>query len=145
MFRNWIVFVCLLAAAIGASASQTHGPWTVESVLSELDSHTHDFKSLTANIERTKVTVVANDRSTETGTIAVEGDKMRLDLKQPDVRTILRNGDNFYIYTPGSSAWKNTIWASGAASWNSSCSLVLAHQEKNWSGDIRSLSRENQW
>ena len=101
MFRNWIVFACLLAAAIGASASQTHGPWTVENVLSELDSHAHDFKSLTADIERTKVTVVANDRSTETGTIAVEGDKMRLDLKQPDVRTILRNGDNFYIYTPG--------------------------------------------
>ncbi len=27
-------------------------------------------------------------------------DKMRIDLTQPDPRTILRDGDNFYIYNP---------------------------------------------
>ena len=47
------------------------------------------------------MTVVVNDRSTEGGTILVRGDKMLLDLKTPDARTILRTGDNLYIYTPG--------------------------------------------
>jgi outer membrane lipoprotein-sorting protein len=61
----------------------------------------HNFKGFTADIERTKVTVVVNDKSTETGTIAVRGDKMRLEMTKPDSRTILRDGDDFYIYTPG--------------------------------------------
>jgi outer membrane lipoprotein-sorting protein len=42
-----------------------------------------------------------NDKSTETGTLLVSGDKMLLQMTAPDSRTILRNGDNFYIYTPG--------------------------------------------
>ena len=52
-------------------------------------------------MERTKVTVVVNDRSTEAGTILVHDDKMLLEMKPPDARTILRTGDNLYIYTPG--------------------------------------------
>jgi len=45
--------------------------------------------------------VVVNDRSTETGTIVVRGEKMLLELKSPDPRTILRTGDNLYLYEPG--------------------------------------------
>jgi outer membrane lipoprotein-sorting protein len=52
-------------------------------------------------LERTKVTVVVNDKSTESGKIVVRSDdKMRIELTQPDPRTILRDGDNFYIYNP---------------------------------------------
>ncbi len=47
------------------------------------------------------MTVVVNDRSTETGSILVRGDKMLLEMKPPDARTILRTGDNVYVYTPG--------------------------------------------
>ena len=42
-----------------------------------------------------------NDHSTETGSILVHGDKMLLEMKPPDARTILRTGDNIYIYNPG--------------------------------------------
>jgi outer membrane lipoprotein-sorting protein len=42
-----------------------------------------------------------NDKSTESGQILVRrDDKMRIDLTQPDPRTILRDGDKFYIYNP---------------------------------------------
>jgi outer membrane lipoprotein-sorting protein len=52
-------------------------------------------------LERTKVTVVVNDKSTESGQILVRSDdKMRIEVTQPDARTILRDGDNFYIYNP---------------------------------------------
>jgi hypothetical protein len=47
-------------------------------------------------VERTKVTVVVNDHSTETGTLLVRGDKMLLQMKAPDARTVLRTGDNLY-------------------------------------------------
>jgi outer membrane lipoprotein-sorting protein len=95
--------VALCAAPIGsfARAGQGHGTWTLESILKELDAEAKDFHSLAADVERTKVTVVVNDRSTEIGTILVRGDKMLLDMKTPDPRTILRTGDTLYVYTPG--------------------------------------------
>jgi outer membrane lipoprotein-sorting protein len=75
--------------------------WTVDNVLKQLDARAADFQSLTADLERTKVTVVVNDKSTESGQIWVRrDDKMRIELTQPDPRTILRDGDFFYLYNP---------------------------------------------
>jgi len=100
------VLVCALAAAVSrfstipASATQQVN-WTLENVLKQLDAQASDFHSLTADLERTKVTVVVNDKSTESGQISVRRDgKMRIELTQPDPRTILRDGDSFYIYNP---------------------------------------------
>ncbi len=90
-----------VAAAIGMLAvAQNRAPWTVESVLRQLDSEARSFHSLTADVERTKVTVVVGDFSTESGEILAHGDKMRIDLTSPDARTILRNGNNLYVYNP---------------------------------------------
>jgi outer membrane lipoprotein-sorting protein len=88
---------CLFAAS---NTSQQNG-WTVENILKQLDTEAAEFRSLTADLDRTKVTVVVNDKSTESGKILVRrDDKMRIELTQPDPRTILRDGDNFYIYNP---------------------------------------------
>jgi outer membrane lipoprotein-sorting protein len=96
--------VCALFAAtfavVGAAGSQGH-TLTLDGILKQLDNSAGGFHSLSANVERTTVTVVVNDKSTETGTLLVSGDKMLLQMTAPDSRTILRNGDNFYIYTPG--------------------------------------------
>ena len=83
------------------SGRQAPGKATVESVLGMMDKSAVDFKSLTADIEHVKYTAVVKDTSTETGQIYVRKDeKLRIDFQQPDQRTILRNGDNLYIYTP---------------------------------------------
>lgn len=74
---------------------------TVEGVLRQLDSAAKGFHSLSADVERTKVTVVVDDKSTESGSMLLRGDKMLLQMKAPDQRTILRTGDNLYVYTPG--------------------------------------------
>ena len=66
-----------------------------------MDRSAADFRSLTAAIEHIKYTAVVKDTSTESGEIYVRKDaKMRIDFQSPDPRTILRNGDNLYIYTP---------------------------------------------
>jgi outer membrane lipoprotein-sorting protein len=84
-----------------AAAVTAQGNWTLDSVLKQLDTQAADFHSLTADLERTKVTVVVNDKSTQSGQIFVRRDgKMRIELTQPDPQTILRDGDNFYIYNP---------------------------------------------
>jgi outer membrane lipoprotein-sorting protein len=99
----------LLCAAIAAASlfstsrastfQQTN--WTLDNILKQMDAQAATFHSLTADLERTKVTVVVNDKSTESGQISVRSDgKMRIEVTQPDARTILRDGDNFYIYNP---------------------------------------------
>jgi len=81
--------------------AQAQTSWTLENVLKQLDIEAKDFRSLTADLERTKVTVVVNDRSTETGQILVRHDnKMRIELTQPAPRTILRDGNELYIFNP---------------------------------------------
>jgi outer membrane lipoprotein-sorting protein len=84
-----------------AGAAQNHSALTLEGVLHHLDSAAKNFHSLSADVERTKVTVVVNDRSVETGDIVVRGDKMLMEMKAPNPRTILRTGDNLYVYNPG--------------------------------------------
>lgn len=96
----WAVLL-LGCACVPCARGQNRSPWTLESVLAQLDAEAKDFHSLAADIERTKVTVVVNDRSTETGNIFVRGDKMLLELKAPNPRTILRTGDSLFIYNPG--------------------------------------------
>jgi len=76
-------------------------PLSLDDVLKQMDREQGQFQSLTASIERTKVTVVVNDRSTESGQIEIRRDgKMRIDLISPDQKTILRDGDRIYVYTP---------------------------------------------
>ena len=83
------------------SSGQARGPLSLEAVLRELDAAAKNFHSLSADMERTKVTVVVHDKSTEDGSILVHGDKMLLEMKPPDARTILRTGDSLFVYTPG--------------------------------------------
>ena len=45
--------------------------------------------------------MVVNDTPPSRAAIQVRGDNMLLEMKAPDPRTILRTGDNLFIYTPG--------------------------------------------
>lgn len=95
-----VAMLSLFSSDAGTAVSQQSN-WTLDSVLKQMDTKAADFRSLTADMERTKVTVVVNDKSTESGKILVRSDdKMRIEVTQPDPRTILRDGDNFYIYNP---------------------------------------------
>lgn len=103
--KLWISVALLAATALlplhsrAAKAQVTR--WTTESVLDQLDNESKTFRSLTADIDRTKVTVVVNDKSTESGQILVRrDDKMRIDFTKPDTRTILRLGNDLYLFNP---------------------------------------------
>src|SRR2546427_11454278 len=90
-----------LDSSAGRAWGQNQTTWTLEAVLKQLDAGPKEFHSLTADLERTKVTVVVNDRSTETGQILVRSDnKMRIELSQPSPRTILRGAHGLYGFNP---------------------------------------------
>jgi len=90
----------LLAFGLTAAA-QTRGPLALDSILQKLDEQARSFHSVSAKVERTKVTVVVNDRSTDTGAIFIRGDKMLLRMDPPDARTVLKTEDNLYVFNPG--------------------------------------------
>lgn len=91
----------VLSLDAGPVAAQAKSSWTLEQVLKQLDKESKSFRSLNAHVERTKVTVVVNDRSTETGQIWVRGDnKMLLETNPPEQRVVLRDGDKLFIYNP---------------------------------------------
>ncbi len=96
--------VMALAAICISTPSFSAAPQTalsLDNIMKQMDAQAADFRSLTADMERTKVTIVVNDKSTESGRISVRrDDKMLIEVTQPDARTILRNGDIFYIYNP---------------------------------------------
>jgi outer membrane lipoprotein-sorting protein len=97
---GWTAIALLLSASLAATA-QNGARWTTEGVLAMMDKSARDFHSLTADIEHLKYTAVVQDTSTETGQILVRRDgKMRIDIQKPDPRTILRNGDQLFIYSP---------------------------------------------
>lgn len=102
--RSYLFPIFLWSVFSGIQAlggTQAQGKITLEYVLSMMDHSAEDFKSLTAAIEHVKYTAVVKDTSTEAGEIFVRKDsKVRIDFQTPDPRTILRNGDNLYIYTP---------------------------------------------
>lgn len=91
----------LLTGATFAGPGQGNEKPNLDYVLSMMDHAAQDFKSLSADIEHIKYTAVVKDTSSETGQIFVRKDqKLRIDFQKPDPRTILRLGDNLYIYTP---------------------------------------------
>ena len=100
-----IVTMALLGLSAAACmlplrASQTSAQWTTERVLGLMDKSASDFRSLTADLEHIKYTDVVKDTSTETGKIFVRRDqRMRIEIQKPDPRTILRVGDNLFVYT----------------------------------------------
>jgi outer membrane lipoprotein-sorting protein len=95
----WIV--AIIVVVLQSPVAWSQGAPSLDAVLKQMDTQASEFRSLSADLERTKVTVVVNDKSTETGKIMVRRDnKMRIEISEPDARTILRDGDEFYIYNP---------------------------------------------
>ena len=96
-----LVVLCCALSGLRTPARQTTSTWTLDGVLAMLDKSAQDFHTLTADIEHIKYTAVVKDSSAETGQIFVRrDDKMRIDFQKPDQRTILRNGDLLFVFTP---------------------------------------------
>jgi outer membrane lipoprotein-sorting protein len=101
--RFSVSFLSAILVALGfAAVSSGQGTvWTTDSVLDMMDKSARDFHTLTADIEHIKYTDVVKDTSSETGKLFVRRDeKMRIEFMKPDRRTILRNGDSLFVFTP---------------------------------------------
>lgn len=77
---------------------------TLEEVLSRMDAAAARFHGLTARLSYTKVTLIVNDRSTESGAIYFKkepkGFKVLIEFTQPEFKTVLFRDNKGWIYRP---------------------------------------------
>jgi outer membrane lipoprotein-sorting protein len=99
----------LLAGALALAAAQPVGarkgkaPADLSEVLSQMNEAAKRLKTVSANLEYTKVTVLVNDKSTETGQIFYHKSKnpeIRIDFQKPDRKVILFKKNKAEIYFP---------------------------------------------
>ena len=102
--RYCILVVATIFGAVStfrSPAAQSSTGWSIEGVLGMMDKAAQDFHTLTADLEHIKYTAAVKATSTETGHIIErKDDTLRIEFSYPDPRTILRLGDELYLFNP---------------------------------------------
>jgi outer membrane lipoprotein-sorting protein len=78
-------------------------PPDVSEILSRMNDAAKRLRSLSANLECTKVTVLVNDKSTEEGRLFFRRGKtpeMRIEMEQPESKVVLFKKNRLEIYLP---------------------------------------------
>jgi outer membrane lipoprotein-sorting protein len=101
--RALLASVLALAAAQPVGARKGKAPADLAEVLTQMNEAAKRRTTVSANLEYTKVTVLVNDKSTETGQILYHKTKnpeIRIDFQKPDRKVILFRKSKAEIYFP---------------------------------------------
>ncbi len=100
----WALILMIPASAPAALRLRRHRyPPDLEEIIRRMTEAGKRLKTLSANLERTKVTVLVNDKSTESGELYFHESKTRetlIKIEKPDPKTILLKKDWAEIYNP---------------------------------------------
>jgi outer membrane lipoprotein-sorting protein len=100
--------LALLAAGIpsrDAAAGPRKGklPPPLSEILSRMNEAAKDLKTISANLEYTKVTVLVDDKSTESGQLFYHKGKnpaIRIEIQKPEAKTVLFSKNKAEIFLP---------------------------------------------
>ncbi len=100
-----LVFAIAVALALAHPALGRKGkaPTDLAEILARMNDTAKRLKTVSANLEYTKVTVLVDDKSTETGQILYRKGKsaeIRIDIVKPNQQTILFRKNKAEIYLP---------------------------------------------
>jgi len=106
-----LIFVAVLAALLRsgiAAPLPRKGKLApdLSEILSRMDDAGKRLRTLSANLEYTKVTVLVNDKSTEEGRLFLskgnkgKGQEIRVEMQQPESKVILFKNNKAEIYLP---------------------------------------------
>jgi len=93
----------LLALAPSVFARKGKHPTDLTEILSQMNEASKRLNTLTANLEYTKVTVLVNDKSTESGQLYFRKGKnpeIRIDIEKPERKTLLFKKNKGEIFLP---------------------------------------------
>ena len=93
------LLLCAVLVSLGAAAQNR--AWTEQRVLQQLNQSAEGFQTLTANLQFTKVTVVVNDTSTESGRLYFnKKGRILIEFLNPEPKEVLFSGNKAQIYFP---------------------------------------------
>lgn len=96
-----LVALLLVPSSSGRAQAPAARAWTEERVVEQLNKTAERFHTVTASLEFTKVTVVVNDRSTETGRLHfTKKGKILIEFLNPEPKEVLFTGNKAQIYFP---------------------------------------------
>src|SRR5271157_4591037 len=106
-FRTWlrVLLAGALALALAPPANARKGkhPTDLTQILSDMNEASKRLRTISANLEYTKVTVLVDDKSTESGQLFFRHGKtpeIRIDMQKPESKTILFKKNRGEIYLP---------------------------------------------
>lgn len=89
-----------LLLSLGASGAPPQ-KWSEDLLVKRLNQAAEHFKTLTASLQFTKVTVVVNDKSTESGRLYYSRNhRILIEMLNPEPKEILFTGNKAFIYYP---------------------------------------------
>ncbi|MFZ0964040.1 MAG: outer-membrane lipoprotein carrier protein LolA [Terriglobia bacterium] len=111
LMRDWfntsmrVLLAGVLALALVPSASARKGKHHTDltEILSDMNEASKRLKTVSANLEYTKVTVLVDDKSTESGQLFVRHGKteeIRIDIQTPDRKVLLFKKNKGEIFFP---------------------------------------------
>ncbi|MGO8787877.1 MAG: LolA family protein [Terriglobia bacterium] len=92
-----------LALAPSASARKGKHPTDLTEILSDMNEASKRVKTVSANLDYTKVTVLVDDKSTESGQMFFHRGKtteIRIDIQKPEAKVLLFKKNKGEIYFP---------------------------------------------
>lgn len=98
-----LLTAAILLTAVSAQGRKSKIPPDLAEVLSRMDDSAERLKTLSANLAYTKVTVVVDDKSTETGRILYRKSKppqILIEIQKPEPKAILFKKDKGEIFYP---------------------------------------------
>jgi len=107
--RHGLFFILALAIVVvnwtfPAAVAQEELSAETREVLSHMDHASKNLSDLTAHVTQTKVTVVVNDTSVETGKLfhkrSKNSSKTKLEYDKPELKTLLIDKGKVWIYEP---------------------------------------------
>ena len=99
---------CLAAALLfvlsTAAAASAQGTYNLDQVLAKMEENGKNFRSMQANMERTKVTVIVNDKAVDSGTVYFtrrgKDPRIMVDITKPEQQRMLIDQGKALLYFP---------------------------------------------
>ena len=107
--KTWmrVLLACTMALAlappVSARKGKHHADLTVNEVLSQMNEASKKLHTLSANLEYTKVTVLVDDKSTESGQLFFRRGKtaeLRIEFQKPENKVIVFHKNRGEIFLP---------------------------------------------
>jgi outer membrane lipoprotein-sorting protein len=102
--KKFLSLFGLLSLLIWFAPDASAQTYTLDQVLAKMNEVGKAFQSMTAALEKTKVTVIVDDHYTEFGTIYVarrgKDTQIKIDISKPEKQSLLMKGGKAILYFP---------------------------------------------